>query len=161
MREKKRALMLALAGLMLSTVFWGYASEYDKLFIVASPKAIDMAKEFFNSMNNESIPLVIITEQFDKVKNEKYIVVLGGAKGPGTVEDFVKLVLTKEEQASANQPGGKMIVKENVFTQGQTIIVFEGTDEAAAAEARKNGRKSWWQHIAKWFELDSSTPMLY
>ena len=161
MGAKKKARMLALAGLLLFTIFSGSAFAFDKLFIVANPTAVGMAKEFFNTLNNESIPLAIISEQFDKVKNEKYIVVLGGAKGPGSVEDFVKLVLTKEEQAAASQPGGKMFVKENVFTQGQTIIVFAGTDEAAAAEARKNGRKTWWPHLVKWFELDTSTPMAY
>ncbi len=161
MEAKKKALMVALAGLMLFTIFSGSAFAFDKLFIVANPTAVSLAKEFFNTLSNESIPLQIVSEQFDKVKNEKYIVVLGGAKGPGSVDEFVKLVLTKEEQAAANQPGGKMFVKENVFTQGQTIIVFSGSDEAAAGEARKSGRKTWWQYFVKWFELDTSSPMAY
>jgi hypothetical protein len=161
MEVKKKALKVALAGLMLFTISSGSAFAFDKLFIVANQTAVGMAKEFFNTLSNESIPLAIISEQFDKVKNEKYIVVLGGAKGPGSVDEFVKLVMTKEEQASANQPGGKMFVKENVFTQGQTIIVFAGSDEAAAAEARKNGRKTWWPYLVKWFELDTSSPMAY
>jgi hypothetical protein len=161
METKKKALMIALAGLMVLLISSGSAFAFDKLFIVANQAAVGMAKEFFNTLSNESIPLAIVSEQFEKVKNEKYIFVLGGAKGPGSVDDFVKLVLTKEEQASAGQPGGKMFVKENVFTQGQTIIVFSGSDEAAAAEARKNGRKTWWPYLVKWFELDTSTPMAY
>jgi len=54
-----------------------------------------------------------------------------------------------------------MFVKENVFTQGQVIIVFTGADEAAAADARKNSRKTWWPYLAKWFDLDTSVPMIY
>lgn len=161
MEAKKKARMVALAALLFITISSGSAFAFDKLFIVANQTAVGLAKEFFNNLSNESIPLAIISEQFDKVKNEKYIVVLGGAKGPGSVDEFVKLVLTKEEQASANQPGGKMFIKENVFTQGQTIIVFAGADEAAAAEARKNARKTWWPYFVKWFDLDTSSPMAY
>ena len=97
---------------------------------------------------------------FDQEK-EKYIIVLAGAKGAGSVEGFVKQVLTKEELESGNQAGGKMFVKVNVFVPGQTIIVFTGSDEAAAAEARKNSRKTWWSHLVQWFELDTSMPMAY
>jgi hypothetical protein len=161
MEAKKKALLIALTGLMLFSIASSSAFAFDKLFIVANQTAVGMAKEFFNTLSNESIPLAIISDQFEKVKNEKYIVVLGGAKGPGSVDEFVKLVLTKEEQASANQAGGKMFVKENVFAQGQTIIIFAGSDEAAAAEARKNGRKTWWTYFVKWFELDTSSPMAY
>jgi hypothetical protein len=153
-----KILLVAFVGL---TVLLGSAFAFDKLFIVGNQAAIDLAKEFFTTLSNESIPLAIVTDQFEKVKSEKYIIVLGGAKGQGTVEDFVKQVLTKEEQTAGNQPGGKMFVKENVFAQGQTIIVFAGPDEAAAADARKNSRKTWWQYFVKWFELDTSLPMAY
>ncbi len=155
---KKIALMAVFAGL---TLLLGSGFAFDKLFIVGNQASIDRAREFFTTLSNETIPLAIITDQFDKVKKEKYIIVLGGAKGAGSVEDFVKQVLTREEQESGNQAGGKMFVKENVFVPGQTIIVFTGTDEAAAAEARKNGRKTWWSFLVQWFELDTSMPMAY
>ena len=158
MGKHKKILLAASIGL---TVLLGLAFAFDKLFIVGNRTSIDLAKEFFTTLSNESIPLAIITDQFEKVKNGKYIIVLGGAKGPGSVEDFVNQVLTKEEQTAGNQPGGKMFVKENVFSQGQTIIVFTGPDEAAAAEARKNGRKTWWPYFVQWFELDTSLPMAY
>ena len=155
--------ILAAEAMVLATlmIFTGTALAYDKLFIVASQASVGLAKEFFTTLSNESIPLAIITDQFDKVKNEKYIVVLGGAKGSGTVDDFIKQVLTKEEQEEGNRPGGKMFVKENVFSQGQTIIVFTGPDEAAAADVRKKSRKTWWSYFVNWFELDTSLPMAY
>jgi hypothetical protein len=161
MKGRKKLLAAVSVGMTIFLISLGSAFAFDKLFIVGNQAAVSLAKEFFTTLSNESIPLAIITEQFDKVKNEKYIVVLGGAKGPGSVEDFVKQVLTKEEQQEGNQPGGKMFVKENVFTQGQTIIVFTGPDEAAAAGARKNARKTWWPYFVQWFELDTSSPMAY
>ena len=157
----KRLLAAAMLVLATCAIFAGSALAYDKLFIVASQTSVGLAKEFFTTLSNESIPLTIITEQFDKVKSEKYIVVLGGAKGTGSVDDFVKQVLTKEEQEAGNVPEGKMFVKKNVFAQGQTILVFTGPDEAAAADARKKSRKTWWQYFVDWFELDTSLPMAY
>ncbi len=152
------AVPIALTSLL---IFMNSAFAFDKLFIVGNQAAIGLAKDFFTMLNNESIPLAIINDQFEKMKGEKYIIVLGGARGPGGVDDFVKQVLTKEEQASGNQPGGKIFVKENLFSQGQTIIVFTGPDEAAAADARKNNRKTWWPYLVKWFDLDTSAPMAY
>lgn len=157
----KKVLTVASIGIMFLLLFLGSAFASDKLFIVASQASIQLAKEFITTMNNESIPLAIVMDQFEKVKKEKYIIVLGGAKGPGSVDEFIRHVLTPEEQKSGNQPGGKVIIKENVFNQGQVIIVFAGPDEASAAEARKNSRKTWWPYIAKWFEVDTSSPMVY
>ena len=161
MHMSRRSLAVVAILFAVLVVCTGSASAYDKLFIVASQTSVNLAKEFFTTLSNESIPLSIVTDQYDKVKSEKYIIVLGGAKGSGSVDDFVKQVLTKEELAAGNVPEGKMFVKENVFTQGQTIIVFMGPDEAAAANARKNSRKTWWQYFVNWFELDTSMPMAY
>lgn len=161
MGRKKKVYTVAAIGLAIVLIFLESALAYDKIFIVGNKTAVGLAKQFFTTLNNESIPLEIVTSQFDKVKSEKYIFVLGGAKGPGSVEDFVNQVLTKEEQASANESGGRMFVKENVFAPGQTIIVFTGPDEAAAADARKNNRELWWEYLVEWFELDTSSPMAY
>lgn len=161
MERKKTILMIVSIELMVLLIFLNSAFAFDKLFIVTNQAALGLAKDFTTMLNNESIPLVIVMDQFEKVKNEKYIIVLGGAKGPGTVEEFIKLVLTKQEQESGNQPGGKMFVKENVFAQGQIVIVFTGPDDASAADARKNSRKTWWQYLVKWFDLDTSVPMAY
>ncbi len=161
MGVKQKALVAVSAGLTIFLIFVNSAIAYNKLFIVGNQAAIDMAKDFFTTLSNESIPLAIVTGQFEKVKNEKFVFVLGGAKGPGGVYEFVKQILTNEELASGNQPGGKLFVKENAFSQGQTIVVFTGPDEAAAAAARKNGRKTWWPYLVKWFELDTSSPMAY
>jgi hypothetical protein len=157
----RRKLIIPLIGLISFLLFLNTAFADDKLFIVANQTALGLAKDFLSSMNNESIPLSIVMEQFDKVKKEKYVVVLGGAKGAGSVDDFVKQVLTAQEQEAAKQPGGKYFLKENVFAPGQVIIVFTGSDEAAAADARKKNRNTWWQYLAKWFDLDTSNPMIY
>jgi hypothetical protein len=161
MAGKRNNATIVSMALMVFLSFLDSAFASDKLFIVANQKSLDLAKDFISTLNNESIPLSIVLDHYDKVKNEKYVIVLGGAKGPASIDDFIKQVLTAQEQALTNQPGGKFFVKEKVFAQGQTIIVFTGPDEASAAEARKNSRKTWWEYLAKWFDLDTSAPMAY
>jgi hypothetical protein len=161
MAGKRNITALVSIGLLILAFFPGSVRADEKLFIVANQTALNLAKEFVTTLNNESIPLSVVMDQYDKVKKEKYIIVLGGAKGPGSVDEFIRQVLTPQEQQAGNQPGGKIFIKENVFNQGQVIIVFAGSDEASAAEARKNSRKTWWPYLAKWFEIDSSSPMVY
>jgi hypothetical protein len=145
---------------LLSFLSSSFAAD-NKLFIVANQKSLDLAKDFLATLNNESIPLAITLDQYDKVKKEKYIIVLGGAQGPNSADGFISQILTAEEKASANQSKGKIFIKENVFTQGQVIVVFAGPDEAAAAEARKSSRKTWWTLLTRWFDLETSGPMAY
>ncbi len=162
MADKKKIAVVAFIGLMMLFVLAELSlASADKLFIVTNQKALDLAKDFISNLNNESIPLGIVMDQFEKVKKEQYIIVLGGSRGAGSVDEFVKQVLTEQEQQAGNQPGGKMFLKENIFAQGQVIVVFTGTDEAAAADARKNNRKTWWPYLAKWFDLDTTLPMVY
>jgi hypothetical protein len=161
MAGKKNVVAIVSVGLVVLFVSFHSAYAAEKLFIVANQKAIDLAKDFFTTLNNESIPLKIVLDQYDQVKKEKYIVVLGGAKGSASVDDFIRQILTPDEQASGNKAGGRIYIKENVFNPSQVIIVFAGPDEAAAAEARKSSRKTWWALFAQWFDLDTSQPMAY
>jgi hypothetical protein len=160
MARRKSAIVVVM-GLMVLLTFMETAFAFDKLFIVTNQTALDMAKDFLTTLNNESIPLAITMDQIEKVKNEKYIIVLGGAKGPDGVNGFIRQILTTEEQKAGSQPDGKIFIKENVFSQGQRIIVFMGPDEASAANARKSSRKTWWDCLVKWFDLDTSAPMAY
>jgi hypothetical protein len=161
MKGKKIHRVLIVIGFAIFLFSLNSAFAFDKLFVVANQKSLDLAKDFLTSLNNESIPLSIVLDQYDKVKKEKYVVVLGGAKGPASVEDMIKQILTPDEIQSGNQAGGKLFIKENVFEQGQVFIVFTGADETAAAEARKKSRSTWWALFAKWFELETSLPMAY
>jgi hypothetical protein len=161
MEGKKNKAVVAVMGLFISLFFLHSAFAFDKLFIVANQKSLDLAKDFLASLNNESIPLSIVLDQYEKVKKEKYIVVLGGAKGQAGVDELIKQILTPEELQAGNQPGGRIFIKENAFAQGQVILVFTGPDEAAAAEARKKSRSTWWTLFTKWFDLETTLPMAY
>ena len=158
---KKKNIIIVSIGLIALFSFVNTAFAFDKMYIVTNETAKDLAKDFFTVLNNESIPMVISMDDFEKIKKEKFIIVLGGAKGPGGVDGFIKQILSAKEQEEASGTEGKIFVKENVFAQGQSIIVFTGLDEASAADARKNSRKIWWDYLVEWFELDTSAPMAY
>jgi ribosomal protein L24E len=154
MIQKKYAVIASIGFLLLLSCM-DSAFAADKLVIVANRKSLDLAKDFISTLNNESIPISVALDQYDKVKKEKYIFVLGGA------DAFTRQVLTKEDMDAANQAGGKIFVRQDLFAQGQIIVVFAGKDEESAANARKNNRKTWWTLITKWFELETSGPMAY
>jgi hypothetical protein len=154
MLQKKNVIKFSM-GLLLLLSFLSAAVADEKLTIIANQKSLDLAKDLISTLNNESIPISVALDNYDKVKKEKYIFVLGGA------DAFTKQVLTKEDIDSANQAGGKLYTRQDVFVQGQVIVVFAGQDEAAAANARKNNRKTWWTLLTKWFDLDTSGPMAY
>jgi hypothetical protein len=152
---QKKNIVLASIGILLLLSFMNSVFAADKLFIVANQKSLDLAKDFISTLNNESIPISVALDQYDKVKKAKYIFVLGGA------DEFTSQVLTKEDMDAASKAGGKIFVRQDVFTPGQILVVFAGKDEESAANARKNNRKTWWTLLTKWFELDTSGPMAY
>jgi hypothetical protein len=152
---KKKYIIIAAIGVLLLLSFLDSAFAVDKLVIVSNQTSLDLAKDLITTLNNESIPISVMLDQYDKVKKEKYIFVLGGA------DEFTRQVLTKADMDAANQAGGKLFIRQDVFTPGQIIVVFAGKDETSAAEARKANRKTWWTLLAKWFDLDTSGPMAY
>jgi hypothetical protein len=115
---QKKNIVIAFVGLLLLLSFLDSAFAADKLFIVANQKSLDLAKDFIATMNNESIPISVALDQYDKVKKEKYIFILGGT------DEFTKQVLSKEDMDAANQAGGKIFIRQDVFAQGQIIVVF-------------------------------------
>jgi hypothetical protein len=152
---QKNRIDVACVGLLILLSLANAAFAAEKLVLVANQKSLDLAKEFIATLNNESIPISISLDQYDKIQNEKYIFVLGGAP------EFVKQVLKKEDIEAANQAGGKIFIRENVFAAGQVIVVCAGQDEEAAANIRKSNRKTWWTLLVKWFDLDTAGPMPY
>lgn len=154
--------LLILPTLILGGVACAQQKQEAKLIVVGTQISLDMAKDFLTTLYKESVPVTIVTSQFEKVKKEKYIIVLGGVNEPGGVGGFVKQVLTNQEQDASSQPGAeKMYIKSDVFTKGQFIIVFTGPDSEASADAQKHNRNKWLPYVAKWFDIDLSPQVLY
>jgi hypothetical protein len=165
MERRKRATVVSICLFVLLILVCGAMAQKqpeERLYVLGTQAGLDLAKDFLTMLYNESVPVVTITGQFEQVKKEKYIIVLGGVREPGGLGEFVKQILTEQEQQESSKPGNeKMYVKENVFAKGQSIVVFAGADTAASAEARKKNRSRWMPLIGKWFDLDLGQVIAY
>lgn len=153
---------LALMLFMQVSPLMAQKQQEQRLYVLGTENAVNLAKDFLNFLNNEGISTVTVTGQFEQFLKERYIVILGGPNEPGGLGDLVRKILTSDEQREAGQPGkGKMYVKENVFTPGQAIIIFAGGDAQTSAEVRKKTRTMWMPVIGKWFDVDFAEMLAY
>jgi hypothetical protein len=70
----------------------------------------------------------------------------------------VKQLLNKEEAEWVSKPGNaRMYLKENVWREGQKVLIFAGADKEAAVKARTGNRAKWIGYLNDWFNIDIST----
>lgn len=133
------------------------AAMADELLIVASEASYEASQQWVDFLTFHEVPLKHITPQeFDKFKTEKYVVVMGGLDEADGIKDLAKELLDDEEFRDASQPGnGNLYLKFKVYDPMQTIVMFIGSDMAAAAEARKDSRETWWNSFILWFDIDA------
>jgi len=98
-----------------------------------------------------------VPENFDKLKKEKHIMILGGPASKQGMEPIFERVLTPEEQAFLKKPGNrKMYYKENLWTSGQKVIVFGVSDSTQVKPLLVENRRRWIEYLIEWFDLEIS-----
>ncbi|AHF80033.1 hypothetical protein [Thermococcus paralvinellae] len=73
-------------------------------------------------------------EEFEKYKDSKLIIILGGPKAYGGVGDYVKQALSSEEQERIIKGEQGIFIKRNVWTEKQIVIVLAGKDRYQTGE---------------------------
>lgn len=134
------------------------AQEKRQLIVVANDPSYELASAWVNFLNTESVPFKRIKpNDFEKYKNEKNIVILGGPNEPEGVGEIVKQALTKEEQDYFSEEGRfRMYIKYNVWAPEQNVMIFAGSDRQAAAKARQVSRQKWIPIFNDWLGIDIS-----
>jgi hypothetical protein len=75
---------------------------------------------------------------FERYKEEKFIVILGGPDAYDGVGEIVKDVLNVKEGDFLRKRGNRnMYVKHNLWTKGQVVIVIAGSGRNETAAAHK------------------------
>jgi hypothetical protein len=94
-----------------------------------------------------------VPSELAKVKENKFIAIIGGLDEPG-VKDIIVEVCGAEEAATLSAKGvKKMYLKENVWKPGQKVLVFAGADADAAATIRTESRDKWMKYLKEWFDI--------
>ncbi len=150
----QRFIVLLLAAI-ICIVFTSSAMASD-LIVVATKTTQQASQHWFTFLKSKEVPLRVFTPQeFAGHEKENYIVIIGGINEPRGIKDLLKKVLTKNEIRWISQEGyGKMYVKSDVWTRGQTVIVIAGSNFKAAEEARKASKDEWFDMFADWFDLE-------
>jgi hypothetical protein len=160
MKKSMKGFAVVIAvGMVLCLSGVAFAQGGPSLIVVANDESYKLAENWIEFLRNESVPYrQTKPAEFDKYKKEKFIAILGGPNESGGVGEIVKQVLTKEEQEFVSKPGSsRMYLKENIFAQGQKILVFAGADRELAGKARVSNRSKWIDYLNAWFNIDISS----
>jgi hypothetical protein len=150
--------IISLAVLLLAGLCWvqsPQAKAGNNLVVVAGDDNFDDASPWVNFLAEKGITIVhVLPEDFQKAKQEKYIVILGGPRDADEIGAVIlKEILNPEELRSVEAEGPRMIVKSDVWSKGQEVIVFAGKSQQEVTQARKSNRAAWWPKIAGWFGI--------
>ena len=155
-----KTLTVVAAGMVLCIMFGSQTiAQGQVLVIVANQDGYKLAENWIEFLKNESVPYKLTNPaEFETHKKEKFIAILGGPNEPEGVGEIVKQLLTKEEQDWVGKPGNSRIyLKENVWREGQKVLIFAGSDKEMAAKARTGNRSKWIGYLNDWFNIDIST----
>ena len=131
------------------------AQTEDTLCFVAAKDSRVKAQAWIDFLQLYELPVEhYVLSELDQAKNHDFIAIAGGVDESG-VRDLLVKVIGEGEVASLEAGGAaKMFLKENVWKQGQKVLVFAGKDSAAAAAARSASKEKWMEYLQDWFDLD-------
>ena len=129
----------------------------EELIVVASEATFEASQKWVDFLTLNEVPLKHVTPQeFDKVKKSKYLVIMGGLDEANGIKGIAKELLDDGEFKDISQKGnGDIFFKFQKWDPMQTIIMFVGSDMAAADKARQESREDWWNSFILWFDLDA------
>ena len=155
MKFKKIPIALALVVLILCIALEKRAIA-DQLYIVASESTQKKSQTWYDFLEFKEIPFtLLLLDEFRDLKEEKYIVIMGGINELKDLRNLFKQVLTNNELEWLTQKGnGNMYLKSDIWTQGQKIIVFAGSDQSASIKAREVNKEEWFEMFSEWFDLE-------
>jgi hypothetical protein len=155
MKARKTIIELAVV-VTLSLALTSMAMAQD-LIVVASKAAYQDAQKWGDFLKSQDVPLKHVTPgEFANYKTEQYIILMGGVDEPDGIKDLLKKALSDREFASISKEGNKgMFVKSDVWGEGQEVIIFTGSNRAAAEAARLENKEEWWNEIVTWFDIET------
>jgi hypothetical protein len=133
------------------------ARAQDAMSLVAGQASLVKTQTWIDFLKKNEIAVDhYVLSEFAKVKDKKFITIVGGLDEPG-MKDIITEVCGAAEAASLAVKGAKkMYLKENIWKPGQKVLIFAGADADAAAAARTESRETWMKYLKDWFDLGDS-----
>jgi hypothetical protein len=131
------------------------AQDEDTMVLVAGQASLVKAQTWIDFLKKNGITVDhYVLSELGKVKNNKYITIMGGLDEAGFREVITEIVGADEAAALVGKGAKKMLLKENLWIPGQKILVFAGADAEAAAAIRAESRAAWMKYLEEWFDLE-------
>jgi len=129
----------------------------DSMILLAGQASLVKTQTWIDFLKKNEITVDhYVLSEFAKVKDKKFITIIGGLDEPG-MKDIITEVCGAADAASLAVKGAKkMYLKENVWKANQEVLVFTGADTDAAAAARTESRETWMKYLKDWFDLGDS-----
>jgi hypothetical protein len=133
------------------------ACAQDSMTLLAGQASLVKTQTWIDFLKKNEIAVDhYVPSELAKVKDKKFITIIGGLDEPG-VKDILMEVCGAADVASLAARGSKkMYLKENVWKPNQKVLVFAGADADAAASVRTESRETWMKYLKDWFDLGDS-----
>jgi hypothetical protein len=151
-----RTLVIIATLFSLLSGFTATAQEKE-LIIVATKATFEAAQKWVDFLTFNEVPFKHVTPRdFGKYQKNPFVVLMGGMDEPDGIKALATEILSADELKSVTQKGsGEMIFKFKAWDPMQTVIVFAGSDRAAAEAARIREKRDLFNLFITWFDLDA------
>ncbi len=144
--NKKMMILVLLLLLGVSVVNGGSP----RMLVLANSIDTNLAAEFFDFWIRNGVEVILTNVngvegayQFDRYKDENFIVILGGPDAYDGVGEIVQEILTEDEKNSIKQVGAKrMLLKINPWglNPNQLVVILAGSDRELTKKSQEENR---------------------
>lgn len=131
------------------------AQTGEPLYLLAAKESRVKAQKWIDFLKQYDQPVEhYFLSEADEVKKQDYIAITGGLNEPGFRDLLLDVVGADGVASIENGDKGTMLLKKDVWKQGQMVLVFAGKTAEAAAEARNASKEEWMEYLDEWFDLE-------
>lgn len=132
--------ILLICLLLLGMVPGGNAAE--PVILVANSIDKGLNSDFISFVQAERDVKLVTASEFENYKKSTYIAIIGGNKAPEGVGDIVEKVLSEQEKTEISTKG-KMVIKLNVWQEGQVVVFLAGPDREKTKSVCQENKKAY------------------
>lgn len=110
------------------------------VIVVANSIDQDCNSDFVDFLKSERDVNVVHPSEFELYSKSAYIVIVGGNEAPEGTGEIVDSALTEEEKVTTEE--GCMVVKLNVWQEGQVVVVIAGQEREQTKKACEENKKN-------------------
>ena len=137
---------------------------HEDLLIVATAESFALARELTDFLARKSVShRHVEPEDFDPFYEAPHIAIVAGMNEGHPIRALAAKALGDEEELAwlARAGNGAIYDREDVFAEGQKVMLIAGSSPAVAADGLVYYRNQWLARLATWLEIQLSREEIY